>query len=240
MATKRKAPAGPTVSVLIPYRDTGEAHRSVARMFVWDRWNKRFPDWQVIEGTCPDGPWSKGAAVGEALEQARDGDIVVIADADVWCDGVTEAVAAVAAGAPWAIPHHRVLRLTESASQEVYATGDWPTVRTSLTYAQRPYPGQPGGGMAVMTRETYERAPLDPRFAGWGQEDESWNLCLQRLAGRPWRGTADLWHLWHEPAPRQSRGVGSTASRNLYRRYATARDVVKMAALVDEGRAVRA
>lgn len=233
MPPKRKAAAGPNVSVLVPYRESGE-DRAAAWAHLRPLWSRRHPDWQLVEGMgSPHAPWSKGAAVAEALAEAS-GDIVVVADADVWCDGVPDAVAAVVAGAQWAIPHHRVLRLTELASREVYESGDWPAVRTSLTYAQRPYPGQPGGGITVMTRETYQRAPIDPRFQGWGQEDESWNLCLQRLAGRPWRGTADLWHLWHEPQPRQSRAVGSTASRNLYRRYATARDHVRMAALVAE------
>ena len=227
-------PKPAAVSVLVPWRETGE-DRTAAWTHLRGLWATRHPDWQLIEGTCPDGPWSKGAAVADALARAEH-DIIVMADADVWCDGMPEAVAAVVAGAAWAIPHHRVLRLTELASRDVYESGHWPTVRTSLTYAQRPYGGQPGGGIAVMTRATYEAAPIAPRFHGWGQEDESWNLCLQRLAGRPWRGAADLWHLWHAAQPRQSRTVGSTASRQLYRRYAIARDRVRMAALVGEGR----
>jgi len=148
---------------------------------------------------------------------------LIIADADVWCDGVPEAVAAVRRGAGWAIPHYRVLRLTKPATAEVLESGCWPTRRTSTTYAQRPYPGRPGGGMVVLSRETYERVPLDPRFVGWGQEDESWALALGTLVGPSWRGLADLYHLWHEPAPRQSRAFGSAASMRLYNRYAGAR-----------------
>jgi hypothetical protein len=237
MGSKRK-PDTVRVSVLVPYRESSQ-DRAEAWTFLRGQWARRHPTWEVTPGDSDREEWSKGAAVGAALRAAT-GDIIVMADADVWCDGAAEAVAAVIAGASWAIPHRRVLRLTDHASREVYETGTWPTVRTSLTYAQRPYPGQPGGGIAVMRREIYEAAPIDARFEGWGQEDESWNLCLQRLAGRPWRGTADLWHLWHEAAPRQSRAVGSTAGRRLYKRYAMARDRVKMTALVDEARLVEA
>lgn len=219
------------VSVLVPYRESGP-ERAAAWSYLAGLWAGT--GWEIVTGDA-SGDWSKGAAVADALARAT-GDVIVMADADVWCDGVTDAVNAVNAGAAWAVPHHRVLRLTDHASREVYATGQWPTVRTHLTYEQRPYPGQPGGGMAVMTRATYEAAPIDPRFVGWGQEDEAWNVCLFRLVGKPWRGTADLWHLWHPAQPRQSRAVGSTAGRKLYKRYATARDRVRMAALVGENR----
>lgn len=228
MPPKAKKP--PAVSVLVPYRESGP-ERAAAWTYLAGLWAGT--GWEILTGDAPTEAWSKGAAVAAALSRSS-GDIIVMADADVWCDGVTEAVNAVNAGAPWAIPHHRVLRLTDHASREVYATGGWPTIRTSLTYEQRPYAGQPGGGIAVMTRATYEAAPIDPRFAGWGQEDEAWNVCLLRLAGRPWRGTADLWHLYHPAQARMNRAFGSTAGKKLYKRYATARDHVRMAALVAE------
>jgi hypothetical protein len=91
--------------------------------------------------------------------------------------------------------------------------------------------------MVVLSRESYAKVPLDPRFKGWGQEDESWALALGTLLGRSKRGLADLWHLWHDPAPRQSRDVGSQASMNLHRRYVTAnRQPPRMAALVAEAK----
>jgi len=43
---------------------------------------------------------------------------------------------------------------------------------------QRPYPGYPGGGITVLPRSTYTEVPLDLRYEGWGQEDESWAHAL--------------------------------------------------------------
>ena len=175
--------ASPPVSVVVPWRD------SPGRAVVWEwlqaRWEAHHPDWQLVTGTCPDGPWRKAVAVADALTRA-DGDVLVVADADVWCDGVSVAVDAVIGGARWAIPHQRLHRLTELATAAVLDGQPWPR-RDPAAYTQRPYTGRPGGGIVVMTRAMYERVPIDPRFGGWGHEDEAWALALYCLAGRPHR-----------------------------------------------------
>jgi len=224
----------PAASVVVPWRSTPE--REPLWAWLRARWERLLPDFELIEGACPDdGPWRKGVAVADGVARASC-DVVVIADADVWCDGVRVAVEVVAAGqAGWAIPHHLVRRLTARATDEVLETNAFPTVRTTFTYDQRPYPGHPAGGMVVLTRDAYQHAPIDPRFAGWGQEDNSWALALRLLIGREWRGTEDLWHLWHTAQPRQSRAVGSSASAALHRRYWAAKGSPRsMAALIAE------
>src|SRR5687768_12609226 len=57
-------------------------------------------------------PWNKARAVMPAVEDSC-ADIVVLADADVWTEGLAAAVRAVEQGASWAIPHRHVHRLTE-------------------------------------------------------------------------------------------------------------------------------
>lgn len=202
-------------TVVVPWRPAPD------RVLIWADLRQRWEalGYQVIEGACPDGPWSKGAAVADGMSRAEG--VVVVADADVWCDGTDEAVAAVEAGAKWAVPHFRVLR--------------WGGHGRAL--AEPPYPGRIGGGLVVLTRATYDRVPMDPRFHGWGQEDEAWGLALRTMLGKPWRGYADLNHYWHEPAPRDSRAVGSDESAALYRRYAAAsRNPALMRELLEEVR----
>lgn len=63
---------------------------------------------------------------------------------------------------------------------------------------------------------------MDPRFAGWGQEDHSWGLALFSVAGHPFRGKSHLWHLWHPPQERFSRRYGSQEGRALWLRYSAA------------------
>ncbi|MEU3020076.1 hypothetical protein ABZ635_22075 [Nocardiopsis sp. NPDC007018] len=177
-----------------------------------------------------EGPWCKARAVADGLSRAS-GNILVVADADVWSPGWGDAVDLVQAGVPWAMPHGPVRRLTHAATQEVLDGHD-PHADMDLT--QRPYEGWPGGGLVALTRDAYEVAPLDPRFVGWSGEDESWAHALRALAGEGWRGNAPLWHLWHPPQERMSRRWGSTAARALASRYARARTPGRMRALVDE------
>lgn len=223
-----------TVSVLVPFRGDG-GPRDEAWAWVRGWWRRRHPGWQVVEGRCPDGPWVKARAVADALSRA-DGDTLVLADADVVCTGVAAAVAEVRAGAAWAIPHHRVYRLTEAASRRVYAGHpvDKAAGRPG-SLARAPYIGVEGGGMLVLPRDTYERVPLDPRFRGWGGEDLAHALSLRTLVGPPLRGTEPLWHLHHPLAPRLNAHVGNPHSHALHVRYQYAsRDPQVMAALVAE------
>lgn len=202
----------PDAVVIIPWAP-GCSHRERALGYVLRRWaGAGLP---VEIGRLAAGPWCKAAAVNAALHRAR-GEILVIADADVWCDGALDAIQSVRDGAPWAVPHRMLYRLSASATDDVLGGRD---LAADLPTSEPPYVGFAGGGMVVLPRRTYERVPLDPRFVGWGQEDESWALALTTLAGSPWRGDAPMFHLWHPPQPRASRRFGSKASAALYRNY---------------------
>lgn len=202
------------VSVLVPWRPDGP-DREQAWTHVQRWWAETHPDWQLVTGSCPDGPWVKALAVADALSKAE-ADLLVIADADVVCHGVAAAVTAVEDGASWGIPHRLVYRLTEAATRDMYAGA---ALHERHRVTQAPYEGYAGGGITVLTRETYESVPLDPRFGGWGGEDQAWEQALRTLAGRPWRGGAPMFHLWHEPQQRLNRHVGSKASHALLVRY---------------------
>lgn len=164
--------------------------------------------------------------------EASCADVLVIADADVWTDELTVAIAAIHAGEPWAVPHTLIHRLTLEASETLYAGG------CATDPCEKPYEGVIGGGIVIARRELLLEVPLDPRFVGWGQEDESWGAALRTLAGEPWRGGADLWHLWHPPQERLSRTRGSREGWNLRRRYLRARrDPELMREIVEEAKA---
>ena len=203
-----------TVTVLIPFT-SDEPWRVRARNHVIAAY--RTQGYHVVEGACPD-PWRKAVAVAGALAQVT-AEVLVVADADCLTD-IGPAVAAVAGGATWAVPHQLVNRLDETATEAVY---DGANPASTTGRVQRPYVGFAGGGVVVVARPVYERVPLDPRFSGWGGEDSSWALALTCLAGEPARFGADLHHLFHPAASRMSRRWGSAQSRALEIRYRTAR-----------------
>ncbi len=144
------------------------------------------------------------------------------------------AVDAVEAGAPWAVPHIGISRLTEAATAQVLAGIDPDTLEPEAL-EEPPYRAHPGGGIVVIRRDVYEQVPLDPRFIGWGREDDSWGLALKTLIGRPVHLRGRLWHLWHPPQPRPTRTHGSDDNEALYQRYRAANHApARMAALIEE------
>lgn len=143
-----------------------------------------------------------------------DADLLIVHDADVWCDGLPEVVERIG-DAPAAIPHSKVIRLSERGTAELMAGERWP-------HAAEEHRGTPGGGILVIRRDVWEQVPLDPRFRGWGQEDRSWAIALTCLTGKIRRHSHPLIHLWHPPQPRQDRRNGSPESVALEARYEAA------------------
>jgi hypothetical protein len=229
----------PAVSVVVPFRGDGGGARDKAWTYLRGWWALNHPDWTVIEGTCPPGqPWCKGVAVACALRHQPPSAVLVVADADVICPGVDDAVHIISTGqAQWAMPHQRVNRLTPAASAAILAGAPLPTaahLAGPATVAQS-YKGAEGGGMVVLPTDVYQRVPLDTRFTGWGQEDTSWALALRVLAGRPWRSPmAPLLHLWHPPEPRVNVWQGCAANVALYYRYRATTTTEGMLAILAE------
>lgn len=164
-------------------------------------------------------PFVKARAVMPAVAACPD-DVVVVHDADVWTEGLESAVMAVACGAAtWAVPHKKVYRLSQKGTEAVLVGEDW----QGQPLEREPYRGLFGGGVVVAHRDTLLAVPLDARFVGWGNEDESWGVALATLAGKPWRGTAPLVHLYHPLAPKDGVRWGSKESQDLFWRYSVAR-----------------
>lgn len=222
-----------SVAVLVPWKP-GCEHREAAWRWVRARYAERFPTWEIIEGTSV--PFSRARGILAALEQT-DVEIVVVADADVWCDAIGETVEAVADG--WAIPHRLIHRLSQESTEKVLEGADWRRLPLSSDNSQdrRPYVGHPAGTMYATRRDVLVEVPPDPRFLQWGQEDDAHAAALCTLVGQPERGNADVVHLWHPPAERKNRRVGSDENLALMRRYKKCyRHKDAMRALIDEGR----
>lgn len=192
------------VAVIVP-RDTGEKSDRAA---IWARLREHYaqqhPEWEVIEGRCHSTNWCKGEAVADALKRCRR-QVLVIADADclVSQDALVASVAAVQSGAPWAVPHDRVLRMSrEFTAQALSAPAGAVSGMAAITLARPEYTGYAGGGIFVVSRAVYDAAGGIPSsFRGWGAEDQAFAVILDCLAGPHIRGAANLYHFWHNPHP---------------------------------------
>lgn len=229
-----------TVSVVVPWR-AGCPWREKAWEWVQARYAAAHPDWELVTGTCADGPFNRSAAILDATSRAS-GDVLVVADADVWCDPQPAVDRVDESG--WAIPHLLIHRLAETSTLALLdGEEDWRGLPLSGDNPQdsRPYRGHETGTLVVLRRDVLEDVPPDRRFVGWGQEDDAWALALRKLVGVPWRGRGDLVHLWHPAPPRLTRRVGNPESLALFRRYDRARrNRAAMRALVDESKGVLA
>lgn len=228
------APRPSSVAVVIPWSD-GCPQRERALAWVRGRYGQHHPDWPVILGRSSPGPFNRSEAILEGVRHTE-AEIIVAADGDVWCDGLADAVAATAA-AGWAVPHGLIHRLSETSTDAVLAGADWRLLPLSKDNAQdrRPYRGHEAGTLLVLRRDVLTTAPPDRRFVGWGHEDDAWAMALRTLVGPPWRGDADLVHLWHPPQARQSRRIGNPESLALVRRYEAARNRPdRMRSLIEE------
>lgn len=222
-----------SVSVAVPFRP-GCPWRERAFAWVREKYAAMHPSWELVVGESPDGPFSRAAAILDAARKSS-GDVIVVADADVWCDPADSVPDAVESG--WSIPHMLIHRLSEQASIEYM--GGYPLAGLQLDQSnkqdRRPYRGHETGTLVAVRRDVLFDVPPDRRFVGWGQEDDAWALALRTLVGPPARRRDDLVHLWHPPQERLSRKVGSADGLALFRRYQFAnRHPERMRALLEE------
>lgn len=225
-----------TVSVLIPW-SPGCEWRERSFRWVLAKYAAVHPTWEVVTGSSSSELFSRSQAILDAASRAT-GDVLVVADADVWCDPAA-AVAAVA-GPGWAIPHTLIRRLSPQSTEAVFAGAEHLTglpLSTDNGQDSKPYKGHATGTLVVFTRDVLDQVPPDPRFVGWGREDDAWATALRTLVGSPVRYGADLVHLWHPPQERLSRTKASDENEALFRRYRAARArPARMAALIEEAR----
>lgn len=227
------------VTVVIPFAGN-DPDRLAARTWTMRQYMTRHRGWHITTSAPgdPDEPWSKAVAVRRILDAVEPEGILVIADADVFCQGIeisTGSIKLQGRYCQWSMPHNLVCRFTRKATERILAGAEpWTQLGDGNT-EQGLYKGFEGGGITVLTRSLYEQVPLDPRFVGFGQEDEAWGLALRTMAGVPSQGTQPLYHLYHTPQPRIDRHWGSVASRELYDRYAVASgNAEKMREILDE------
>lgn len=223
-----------TVAVLVPFAG-GEPHRD--RNWSWVRSRYEQAGHEVIVGTTDAPGFSRTQAILHARSQS-DADVFVISDADVWPEGLDAGIAKATLHG-WAVPNGYLHRLSEDSTWQVLNGKPWRGLPLSTDNRQdsKPYRVHEGGTCLIVTADAFDAAPPDPRFVGWGGEDDAWAAALHTLVGRPWRGDADIVHLWHPAEPRLTRSKGNEANHALRRRYLNARRAPDlMRYLIEEGK----
>lgn len=227
-----------SIAVLVPWRP-GCEWRERSWVVLRDRYEAL--GFEVVTGTTDVAGFSRTQAILDARRRTT-ADLFVVTDADVFGELTGEAFTETLAHG-WAVPHGLLHRLSPDSTLQALDGADWRGLPLSSDNSQdrRPYRVHEGGTLLTITSTAFDLAPPDPRFVGWGQEDDAWACALRTLVGPPWRGDADLVHFWHPAAPRRNRVVGNPANVALLRRYkAAAGNPEQMRRLVAEHSATAA
>lgn len=228
-----------TVSVLVPWKSADPQRRRIwayLKMLYTEVEIDLEEHLEIVEGTYEgEGPWIKANAWADALARST-GDVVVFMDADCWIPRLVEAIRLLP-DANWVQADNMILRFTEGATATILnGRSIMEAAAQTSPFEDTPRFANAGVG-TILRRGDAEAIPLDPRFVGWGWEDNAWADALTTLLGEPTRlPDSVLFHLWHEPQPDKDRTPrGSNPNWQLRRRYArAAHHPMQMKALIDE------
>lgn len=220
--------------ILVPRRADG-GRRDQLWAFTKTWLTKNHPDWAIFEGSSPDGPFNRGAAINTAARAAGDWDIAIVHDGDniVNPSKLREAVEKAYVSQITHIAHDTYQYLDEESSDWIieHPEGPW-WPRPQLYDVRQGYAPymlhKHVSGVVVVPRAVWDKTGGFVELAGWGAEDSFHiALCNALGGGIEWvRGTA--LHLWHEHTATDTNRVLRARNRNTMltaKQYERSRDV---------------
>lgn len=206
------------VVIAVPRR-AGIADRDRLWDYCRNHWEAEHPDWQIIEGESPDGPFNRSAAINDAASRIEgDWDVILVVDADVIATPA-QVVAAVERAnetnrLTFAYTKYHALSETFTAQVLKGDRGDWNRgVRARMTTH--------ASSIIAVPRPLWERVGgFDDRCEGWGHDDTIFAHVCRVMGGGCERIPGVVWHLFHKPSPEARKGAGGhRASAALAKRY---------------------
>lgn len=211
------------VSVIIPI-SLNDKPREQAFQWVKKFYETMFPEVELCIGVCNEKPFSKAKVINKTVEKSK-GDILVIADADIFYDPslLEQSIKQLETHA-WVIPFRNVLNISQKSTQDLLEIEpQWP-LPINIETKSRPYGPRATGGVNIVPRTHFETVyGFDERFVGWGGEDDAFAASLKQLCGNAKRMDATLYHLWHE----RNNGGHYAANRELLRAYRSGKESIK-------------
>jgi predicted glycosyltransferase involved in capsule biosynthesis len=196
----------PKISLLIPFRSNGE--RSAQFDWLQEKWNFLGSDFEIIVSE-DDGldPYSKTIAINNAYKKST-AEILAMVDADVWLDPqiLLDAAAFITSNPnSWIRPCTDVYRIKKTKTKEIIS-GDPSFSFPEITQKDCERVSVAVGGVFVFSKKQFETlGGMDPRFRGWGGEDNAWTIIMNKKFSYSQRWNKNLYHLWH-PREKDSNG----------------------------------
>src|SRR6266498_2155214 len=203
----------PQISLLVPFREGNDPHRTEIWNWLKQFWDSTDLDCEIVVGTDSGIPFSKSCAVNNAAKKAR-GRIFVILDSDCYTNPETVQKCADAieysektARKLWFVPYLHLYRLTEEITLKFLESD--PTLPYSMPIpppeewiekgSTNQYGHRFGAMILIMSAEAFwSVGGMDPRFRGWGGEDVSFMRALDTLYGLHETVDNSIFHMWHK------------------------------------------
>jgi predicted glycosyltransferase involved in capsule biosynthesis len=232
----------PKISLLIPFRNLEQR----LDQFVWleQRWRSLGDDFEIIVSE-DDGvdPFSRSVAVNNAYKRST-ADILAVVDADLWLDPqiFLDAVKFITNNPKsWVRPCTDVYRIKKEITAEIIKQSpndEFPNITEEHCHRI----SVATGGVCIFSRKQFETVGgMDPRFRGWGGEDNAWNIIMDRTFTDAQRWNKNLYHLWH-PRNRDDQGKPAypgqkTTNEHLLQEYKTAsKNPVSLESLIKDNK----
>lgn len=221
--------------VVTPYRPDGGRREEI---WSWCKAHWESYGVEVITADSGDDPFTPGCSRNLAVAMSA-GDPIILADADTIATADVVAMARSWDVSRWAIAYQSngYVALTEDATNGLLRTDparyDAIFVPAEAIRAQI----ESHAGCLIVPQAAFARVGgYDPRFRGWGYEDDAFHESLSTLWGTPYRVPGFAVHLYHEHIEAERfEQPHIAANRLLSDRYTAARgDVARMDAIVDE------
>ena len=209
-------------SLIVPWKYAYDRERIWS--YLWPAWEEE--GFEVILSPLSDFEiWRKGKAWAQGLQKASC-DFVCLMDADCWVPKLSDAVGLLSQGHRWVQGQDTVLRFDEATTQRLLRGEIALEEAGRMDHVWEDEPRKASAGVGtILRREDADEIPLDPRFVGWGYEDNAWWEALSTLYGPPGRLPSSIcFHLHHRPQPDKDR-VPTSQKPNwlLWRQYVRAR-----------------
>lgn len=190
-----------TISVLIPWRETG-VDRRMAFDWITLRCEALLPAAQICVADSGHEPFNRGASVNRAAREAR-GDVLVIVDADTFFhrEQIRAAVQLVQDDT-WVLPYDVYVNLDNATTTRLLSSS--PTVQVDPADVGAEFWLRDSvSGLIVLTRSGFGRmGGFDEHFRGWGYEDRAFECAANTLLGPCQRLPGHCYHLAHEATER--------------------------------------
>lgn len=193
------------ISILVPYKsDNGIRDKNWA--WIEKRYTSLMPNAEICMGESTTELFSRSDAINNAARKATR-DIFIIADSDITFDiEQIQLGLSMLSKYKFVVPFSHIIRLDSSLTNKLISYPSNISLSSIDTNNCKKDTGTPYylvGGIGIIEKSTFfQCGGFDPRFQGWGGEDDAFSYVIKHLYGEFGRPTDNnMYHLFHPQEP---------------------------------------